>query len=113
MLLVRADYWMAVTSDCSIVCSFFVTKKLHDFFHDCNEDRVDVDSEGFELSFHNKKVAFDSDTKSIGIGCFHLRSGVGKRGSVCRGGRPSWRFVIVVFMLCYCCCCMFCEEEQL
>ena len=49
--------------------------------HDCYEDRVDVDSEGFELSFHNKKIAFDSDTKSIGIGCFHLRTGVGKRGS--------------------------------
>ena len=81
--------------------------------YECNEDRVDVDTEGFELSFHNKKVAFDSKTKSIGIGCFHLRTGGGKRGSVCRGGRPSWRFVIVVFMLCYCCCCMFCEEEQL
>ena len=79
-------------------------------FQDCNEDRVDVDSEGFEQSFHNKKVAFDSDTKSIGIGCFHLRT----MYAVCRGGRPSWRFVIVVFILCYCCCCcMFCEEKKL
>ena len=41
----------------------FVTILLHDFFHDCNEDRVYVDSEGFELSFHNKKVAFDSNSK--------------------------------------------------
>ena len=27
----------------------FVTLLLHDFFHDCNEDCVDVDSEGFDL----------------------------------------------------------------
>ena len=48
-------------SNFRLVASFvlcFVTILLHDFFRDSNEDRVDVDSEGFELSFHNKKVAF-------------------------------------------------------
>ena len=41
-------------SNFRLVASFvlcFVTVLLHDFFHDCNEDRVDVDSEGF--SFKN------------------------------------------------------------
>ena len=55
-------------SNFRLVASFvlcFVTVLLHDFFHDCNEDRVDVDSEGFEQSFHNKKVAFDSNTISF------------------------------------------------
>ena len=27
----------------------FLKLLLHDFFHDCNEDHVDVDSEGFDL----------------------------------------------------------------
>ena len=36
----------------------FLKLLLHDFFHDCDEDRVEVDSEGFDLCFHHKKVAF-------------------------------------------------------
>ena len=40
-----------------ILC--FVTLLLHDFFYDCNEDYVDVDSEGFDLCFHHKKEAFE------------------------------------------------------
>ena len=88
MLLVRA---VLDGSNFRLVALFvlcFVTILLHDFFHDCNEDRVDVDTEGFELSFHNKKVAFDSNTKSIGIGCFHLRTGGGKEDQYAEeGGR--------------------------
>ena len=36
----------------------FLKLLLHDIFHDCDEDRLDVDSEGFDLCFHHKKVAF-------------------------------------------------------
>ena len=36
----------------------FLKLLLHDFFHICDEDRLDVDSEGFDLCFHHKKVAF-------------------------------------------------------
>ena len=32
----------------------FLKLLLHDFFHDCDEDRLDVDSEGFDLCFHHK-----------------------------------------------------------